>query len=75
MITALTRVRHSMPADLPLLETIATLVPDGAMRKMFWATETEMMAWEHAGIMVPRTVLSAARLRWSPKDAEASLDE
>lgn len=59
----------------PLLETIATLVPDGAMREMLGATETEMMALEHAGILVPRTALSAARLRWSPKDAEALLDE
>lgn len=33
------------------------------MRKMLGVTETEMMALEHAGILVPRTVLSAARLR------------
>lgn len=59
----------------PLLETIASLVPDGAMHKMLGATETEMMALEHAGILVPRTALSAARLRWRPKEAEALLDE
>lgn len=53
MITAPTRVRHSMPADFPLLETIATLVPGGAIGKMLGATETEMMALEHAGILVP----------------------
>lgn len=45
------------------------------MRKMLGATEAEMMALEHAGILIPHTALTTARLRWNPKDAEALIDE
>ncbi len=70
-----TRVTFDARRFAPLLETISTLVPDGAMRKMLGATEAEMMALEHADILIPRTALTTARLRWSPKDAAALVDE
>ncbi|MDF3606666.1 TniQ family protein [Paracoccus sp. DMF-8] len=60
---------------VPLLASISEFVPDGAMRKTLGATETEMMALEQAGILIPRTALTVARLRWHPKDAEALIDE
>ncbi len=59
----------------PLLARISALVLDGAMRKMLGATEAEMMALEQAGLLIPRTALTTARLRWNPKDAEALIDE
>lgn len=58
-----------------LLESISALVPDGVLRKALGATRGEMTALEHAGILMPRTSLDTARLRWDPKDAEILIHE
>lgn len=69
------RVTFDARRFAPLLASISTLVLDGEMRKMLGATQGEMTALEHAGILIPRTSLNTARLRWDPKDAEVLIHE
>lgn len=61
------RVTFDARRFAPLLASISTLVLGGEMRKMLGATQGEMTALEHAGILIPRTSLNTARLRWDAR--------
>lgn len=57
------------------LTDMSQLVPDGEMREALGATDTEFMALEQACILVPRTKITDARLRWHPEDAVTLINE